>query len=250
MEFQSEEEKQYYDYLLNVLKDGDIDYDKRKLSNNQKEKYHISDERALELEKLAILNAEELSNIKTNDIKEYSTVKENNHIKEKYIEVMNKGKIKLKNLSFFKKLYYVSKIQNNILLKIWYIISIFLLEAYLLITSSEKLKAEFNLLDIGNIFKIFIMVIAVSIIFVLLYFIYSYVPAIISIFLNRNKSDIYKTHVVISFLLPIVISLLIFIYISSGTIKTWWYNENINKSINKSIKEKDFNRAYQKIKDK
>ena len=52
MEFKSEEEKQYYEFLLKTLKDGIIDDSERKLLNKQKEKYHISDERALELEKI------------------------------------------------------------------------------------------------------------------------------------------------------------------------------------------------------
>ncbi len=41
MEFQSENEKKYYDFLLRTLQDGVIDDSERKLLYKQKEKYHI-----------------------------------------------------------------------------------------------------------------------------------------------------------------------------------------------------------------
>ena len=90
MEFKSEEEKQYYDFLLKTLKDGIIDESERKLLNKQKEKYHISDERALELEKIAkyiFLGVEE------NEIKYYEvlidSIEDDNVIDSSEREILN-----------------------------------------------------------------------------------------------------------------------------------------------------------------
>ncbi|MEI0749578.1 hypothetical protein [Brachyspira pulli] len=90
MEFKSEEEKQYYDFLLKTLKDGIIDESERKLLNKQKEKYHISDERALELEKIAkyiFLGVEE------NEIKYYEvlidSLEDDNVIDSSEREILN-----------------------------------------------------------------------------------------------------------------------------------------------------------------
>lgn len=71
MEFQSENEKKYYDFLLRTLQDGVIDDSERKLLYKQKEKYHISDERALELEEIARNEYLNLNGINTAEEKEY-----------------------------------------------------------------------------------------------------------------------------------------------------------------------------------
>lgn len=71
MEFQSENEKKYYDFLLRTLKDGVIDDSERKLLYKQKEKYHILDERALELEEIARNEYLNLNGINTAEEKEY-----------------------------------------------------------------------------------------------------------------------------------------------------------------------------------
>ena len=71
MEFQSENEKKYYDFLSKTLKDGVIDDSERKLLNKQKEKYNISDEKALELEEIVRNEYLSLHGINTMEEKEY-----------------------------------------------------------------------------------------------------------------------------------------------------------------------------------
>ena len=53
MNFNSEQEKDYYDLLVDMLDDGVIDESERNILNKRKEKYGISDERAKEIEDFA-----------------------------------------------------------------------------------------------------------------------------------------------------------------------------------------------------
>ena len=53
MNFNSEQEKDYYDLLVDMLDDGIIDESERNILNKRKEKYGISDERAKEIEDFA-----------------------------------------------------------------------------------------------------------------------------------------------------------------------------------------------------
>ena len=53
MENLTNEEKDYYELLVDMLDDGIIDDSERNILNKRKEKYQISDERAKELENFA-----------------------------------------------------------------------------------------------------------------------------------------------------------------------------------------------------
>ena len=56
------EEKDYYEFLVDMLEDGIIDERERNILNKRKEKYQISDSRAKELEEFAKLNNIDASN--------------------------------------------------------------------------------------------------------------------------------------------------------------------------------------------
>lgn len=54
MEFNSKEEENYYELIIDMLDDGAIEESERSLLNKRKDKYYISDERAKEIEDFAL----------------------------------------------------------------------------------------------------------------------------------------------------------------------------------------------------
>ena len=62
IKFETEGEKNYYEFLIDMLEDGIIDERERNILNKRKEKYGISEARAKELEEFAKLNNGDNSN--------------------------------------------------------------------------------------------------------------------------------------------------------------------------------------------
>ena len=62
IKFETEGEKDYYEFLVDMLEDGTIDERERNILNKRKEKYGISEARAKELEEFAKLNNGDNSN--------------------------------------------------------------------------------------------------------------------------------------------------------------------------------------------
>ena len=76
MEFNSKQEKNYYELLVDTLEDGKIDASERNILNKRKEKYGISEARAKELEDFA---KNEILENKNSKVSKY----ENNYISKK-----------------------------------------------------------------------------------------------------------------------------------------------------------------------
>lgn len=87
VKFESEEEKEYYDFIVDLMENGAISENSRKILDKRKIKFGISETRAKELEKFAKQN----NSASSNDLLEEGKTYHNNGEYDKSIEIFKKA---------------------------------------------------------------------------------------------------------------------------------------------------------------
>ena len=87
VKFESEEEKEYYDFIVDLMENGAISENSRKILDKRKIKFGISETRAKELEEFAKQN----NSASSNDLLEEGKTYHNNEEYDKAIEIFKKA---------------------------------------------------------------------------------------------------------------------------------------------------------------
>lgn len=281
MNFNSEQEKYYYDLLVDMLDDGIIDESERNILNKRKEKYAISDTRAKELEDFAI--NERLENKKSkvaklrnknilkkeDEIKEY----EDNEAEKEDYEILKykKRKNKKRDISFFDRITYYAKNKRHPLLKIYTYVVVFALEVYLIrncikyikntkidslfgdffnwvFTGAKKLIIKAlgleNLAQGVELTLQYVLIIVILLAFFIIFnLLLIYLPAFISLMGNRSKKQIKRDINLSTIFFSLILIIFSFFFVKDN-------NEEVNlmrKNVNAYIKSGNYQKAYEEI---
>lgn len=281
MEFKSEEEKQYYYFLLKTLKDGVIDESERDILNDIKKDNNISDERALELEKLANSNVNKNSKEIINEITniEVKSVKEKNNDSKKVIEneesieefdaevvAYKKRKKKRGNISMLDKVEYYAKTKRPTWLKLWIWFVILGLEIYFAYSLPDAKETDSilgkifsfissNVYDILNrvsqgalqqltgITNIVVYIIILFVFYMIFYALLTYLPSFISVMTNMGKKEIKKDLHLGTIFISIALIAFSFLFVRDN-------NKELNeliKNVNNSLKNEQYMQAVEFI---
>lgn len=279
MENFTNEEKNYYELLVDTLDDGKIDDSERNILNKQKEKYGISEARAKELEDFAkneILENKnskvskyENNNIskKEDSIKEY----EDNEAEKEDYEILKYKKRKNKNrdISFFDRITYYAKNKRHPLLKIYTYVIVLALEVYLARNCVEYInnaKADSWLGSIFNYFangvknffdkisngavtggewviRLILTIVILLAFFIIFNLLLIYLPAFISLMGNRSKKQIKRDINLSTIFVSLVLIIFSYFFVRDN-------NKELNlmrKNVNTYIKNGNYQKAYEEI---
>lgn len=279
MENFTNEEKNYYELLVDALDDGKIDASERNILNKQKEKYGISEARAKELENFAKNEILENKNSKVSkhennyiskkedSIKEY----EDNEAEKEDYEILKYKKRKNKNrdISFFDRITYYAKSKRHPLLKIYTYVVVLALEVYWAYYCVEYVKnanADSWLGNILNYFKKGVIkfvndifdkkvsegewwlglvssMVMILVLYIIFYLLLIYLPAFISLMGNRSKKQINRDINLSTIFLSLILIIFSIFFVEDK-------NKEVNlmkKNVKTYIKSGNYQKAYEEI---